>query len=164
MSWDALGAIGEIVGAAAVVATLIYLSVQLRQNTRTVRLSSAQAVTEELQTMFTALSSDQSLAEIFLEAGKKEKLSGTSRVRYYTWSSNLLRVYENAFLQRRENAIDSAHWEGMTRMMIDVTKMTAFPDYWDNRKHWLSSDFQKHMESEIIPAEQAPNVNIPGSY
>ena len=72
MNWDALGALGELVGAAAVVATLIYLSVQLRQNTRTVKLSSAQAVTEELQAMFSLLSSDQSLAEIFVEAGKSD--------------------------------------------------------------------------------------------
>lgn len=46
MNWDAIGAQGELVGAAAVVLTLIYLSVQLRQNTRTVRVSSAHAVTE----------------------------------------------------------------------------------------------------------------------
>ena len=37
INWDAVGAIGEIVGAAAVVITLLYLSVQLRQNTRTAK-------------------------------------------------------------------------------------------------------------------------------
>ena len=36
MNWDAIAAIGEIVGAAAVVLTLIYLSRQLRQNSRLV--------------------------------------------------------------------------------------------------------------------------------
>jgi hypothetical protein len=34
MNWDAMGAIGEIVGAAAVVATLVYLSVQIRSANR----------------------------------------------------------------------------------------------------------------------------------
>ena len=34
MNWDAIGAIGEIVGAAAVVVTLIYVAVQVRQNTK----------------------------------------------------------------------------------------------------------------------------------
>lgn len=34
MNWEALGAIGEIVGAMGVVATLIYLSIQIRQNTQ----------------------------------------------------------------------------------------------------------------------------------
>ena len=34
MDWEAVGAVGEIVGAVAVVATLAYLAVQVRQNTR----------------------------------------------------------------------------------------------------------------------------------
>ena len=34
MNWDAIGAIGEIVGALAVVTTLLYLSVQVRQYQR----------------------------------------------------------------------------------------------------------------------------------
>lgn len=33
VNWEAIGAIGEIVGAAAVFATLIYLALQIRQNT-----------------------------------------------------------------------------------------------------------------------------------
>ena len=34
MDWDAIGAIGEITGAIAVLVTLVYLAVQIRQNTR----------------------------------------------------------------------------------------------------------------------------------
>jgi hypothetical protein len=34
MNWAAIGAIGEIVGAVAVVVTLAYLAIQVRQNTR----------------------------------------------------------------------------------------------------------------------------------
>ena len=37
MNWDALGAIGELVGAVAVVATLLYLSAQIRYSTRTAK-------------------------------------------------------------------------------------------------------------------------------
>jgi hypothetical protein len=40
MNWEALGAIGEMVGAVAVVVTLGYLAVQIRQNTRSVRAAS----------------------------------------------------------------------------------------------------------------------------
>ena len=40
MAWDAIGAIGEIVGAAAVMATLGYLALQIRQNTHELRSAS----------------------------------------------------------------------------------------------------------------------------
>ena len=37
MNWEAIGALAELAGAAGVVVTLVYLSVQLRQNTRAIR-------------------------------------------------------------------------------------------------------------------------------
>ena len=45
MNWDALGAIGEIVGAVGVIATLAYLAVQVRQNTGAIRGATLNAVT-----------------------------------------------------------------------------------------------------------------------
>ena len=39
MNWDAIGAIGEIVGAIAVVITLLYLAHQTRINTKAVKTS-----------------------------------------------------------------------------------------------------------------------------
>jgi len=41
MNWEAIGAIGEIVGAVAVVLTLGYLAMQMRQNTQAVRVATA---------------------------------------------------------------------------------------------------------------------------
>ena len=36
MDWNAIGAIGEIIGALAVFLTLVYLAIQIRQNTKAV--------------------------------------------------------------------------------------------------------------------------------
>ena len=35
MNWDAIGAVGELLGAVAVILTLVYLASQIRQNTAT---------------------------------------------------------------------------------------------------------------------------------
>ena len=39
MNWDAIGAIGEVLGAVAVVVTLAYLALQMRQNTKALTTS-----------------------------------------------------------------------------------------------------------------------------
>lgn len=44
MNWDALGALAELGGAVAVIATLVYLSVQIRQNTRESRATSSREI------------------------------------------------------------------------------------------------------------------------
>ena len=52
MNWDAVGAIAESVGALGVIASLIYLALQVRQNTQQVRLSRFQEASSSLQDGF----------------------------------------------------------------------------------------------------------------
>lgn len=163
MSLMELGALGDLVASFGVIATLIFLALQMRQNTKAVRLSTSHAVTAALQGMFSLLASDQGLAEILVEAGHRAHLAGPTRVRYWTFTSNLLRMYENAYLLKGENSISEAHWSGLTRLMVDYKSMAAFPEYWEDRKHWLSEEFRAYMDAEIIPAPATPGVTIPGS-
>ena len=44
MDWDAIGAVGEILGALAVFISLVYLAVQIRNNTTQLKFDSGQAV------------------------------------------------------------------------------------------------------------------------
>jgi len=164
MTITEFGAIGEFIGAIAVVVTLIYLAIQMRQNTNALKLNAARSVTEQLQDMFSLTASSQELAEILVKASGDSALQGAERVRYYTFTSNLVRVYENAFLQLRAGVIDHAHWEGMTRMMIDFTSAGGFQEYWRDRKHWVSDDFQEYMESEVVSAPPKTEVPLPGAY
>ncbi len=45
LNWDAIGALGEVAGAVGVIVTLIYLAIQVRQNTSVTRASTAQHMT-----------------------------------------------------------------------------------------------------------------------
>ena len=49
MNWEAIGAVGEILGALLVGVTLIYLAVQLRQNTRATRAATLQEIQRDLR-------------------------------------------------------------------------------------------------------------------
>ena len=53
MNWEAIGAVGEVVGAIAVVSTLIYLAVQIRHNNR----SLAEATSASISQSFASINS-----------------------------------------------------------------------------------------------------------
>jgi len=55
MNWDAVGAVGELLGATAVLVTLAYLSVQVRQNARSLDQQNRFAAAEMLQRRADAL-------------------------------------------------------------------------------------------------------------
>ena len=77
VNWDALGAIAELVGAIAVLATLIYLTLQIRQNSRALEKSNIHAQSDSIHNVnrlhhevFSVLSTDAELAARFAPVAK----------------------------------------------------------------------------------------------
>jgi len=64
MNWEAIGAIGEILGAAAVVVSLIYLAVQIRANHKEVRLAAMHEISVEFRESISTFA-DPQMAELF---------------------------------------------------------------------------------------------------
>ena len=59
MNWEAAGAIGELVGAAGVIASLIYVGYQIRQNTiATERSNARQTASEHGRALLSILDED----------------------------------------------------------------------------------------------------------
>ena len=72
MNWEAIGAIGELVGALAVFLTLVYLAMQIRQNTEqvkqstlTARAAAVNASTNALRENRKSVFADGELSELF---------------------------------------------------------------------------------------------------
>ena len=65
MTLDDLGNIGEFVGAVGVVVSLIYLAVQIRRNTRSVRASTFQEAVRDVAILSDLLATDAELSRIW---------------------------------------------------------------------------------------------------
>ena len=76
MNWEAIAAVGEIVGATAVVVSLVYLAVQIRQNTRSNRVSAELGTLEQLTSWVRRFSTDKDAQRIWdLVADGSEPIS-----------------------------------------------------------------------------------------
>jgi len=78
LNWEAIGAIGEIVGAAGVVVTLIYLAnqirqntIQLEQNTLTAKAAAQNASNEALRENRKAIFEFLEMSEIYLRGNQR---------------------------------------------------------------------------------------------
>ena len=165
MNWEAIGALSEMIGAIAVVITLVYLAIQIRQNTRAIRLDTGHDVAEEYRDIFALMAQNEGLAELVHKAAVDgAAITGAEKVRYYALNSNFIRAVENAYFQHNEQALDQKHWSGMKRMLADYAQLPAFREYWSNRKHWFSHEFQAFMAKDILVAEKVRDVPLPGEY
>ncbi len=65
MNWEAVGAVGEILGTIAVLVTLLYLATQMRQNTRAMQVATYESVISGFNVLAMAAATDPALARIF---------------------------------------------------------------------------------------------------
>lgn len=72
MNWDAIGAIGELVGALAVIVTLVYLSVQIRGSREAVADSNRQSRAGAIQDMILLLIDNDSVNNAWRKAAANE--------------------------------------------------------------------------------------------
>ena len=65
MNWEAMGAIGEVVGALAVVATLVYFGIQLRATTRVAEASNLRGVADSFNFLGLELAKNPDLRRVY---------------------------------------------------------------------------------------------------
>ncbi len=77
MDWNAIGAVGEILGAVAVVATLGYLAVQTRHSVAATQANTRQAILESDQQFLTNLMQDPTIEVIRFKGDLSDEETAT---------------------------------------------------------------------------------------
>ena len=70
MDLTQLANLGEFIGGLAVLVTLIYLALQVNQNTKTVRASTVQSLQESASSFLTSIALDEEVTEGPRDAGR----------------------------------------------------------------------------------------------
>ena len=111
MNWDAIAALAELAGALAVIATLVYLTVQLRQNSALLKASIATASRESTNQLTGLLASDREALRVFYAGlenrGDLEKLD---RQHFDAMMSLYLEALLQSYQQQFDEALERAHW------------------------------------------------------
>jgi hypothetical protein len=68
MSLEQLGLIANIIGAIAIVITLVYLAIQIKDNARSSRSAAVTDATTAMQAFYQELGSNPATSKLFLEA------------------------------------------------------------------------------------------------
>ena len=150
MNWDALSAIGQLVGAAVVVITLVYLSRQLRASTQALITSTRDAVFHEMMEFNYVLAQDERLAWIFQRGSKDpnwESLTEEERARLAAVFFSLFKLFENMYLHAVNGSVDSDVWECNKQMLFTYVTQPGCRRYWEMRRSVFDIRFQKLVDS-----------------
>lgn len=117
MNWPAVNAVAQIVAAGGVIGTLIYLAVQIRQNTRSIRRAAFQELINHIAGI-NLLATQREIAEVMIGArAGLDALDEADQLRLLTWMNAVLRHYHNAYEQYRAGMITADQWEAIALPM-----------------------------------------------
>ena len=91
MNWEAIGTIAEIVGAAGVIASLLYLAIQIRQSTKVARAETTKDLYLASRDAILQIASNDELAKIW---ARIRQFESEDIGRQYAFYQSFFRLYE----------------------------------------------------------------------
>jgi hypothetical protein len=155
-----LASIAEIIGAFAVVISLIYVGVQVNDSAGAVRAASANNANVAVQDWYLQIGSDQQTSELFYEALTSEQaLSNQEEFQFLMMFHGIFLAFQNSYLLAEEGTIDSDLREALIGVVIGINDLPGFRRYWRQRKSYLHPGFADYVE-QLLKQEKGVTVDI----
>lgn len=146
MNWDALGAIGEVLGAAAVVATLLYVSREIRQNSRSLEMSALRDTTAQWNHWSAMLAGSSDLAEIVAKGNREfGSLSDSESLRYGAYAQSFFDNVESYRTLATELKIDK-DLQVLESIVARRIRLRGFACWWADNTADYDDDFVRWVE------------------
>jgi hypothetical protein len=146
VSLEDLGNIGEFVGAVAVVVSLLYLAIQIRQNTRSLRAQAHQSITSHIAELNRTIVESAEVAAI-MEQGLADplQLSASDRRRFNAYNSARFRHYDNLFYQYRAGTLEESQWRGFDNLLRFHFQQPGISRWWGDNTPYYSDEFVEYV-------------------
>ena len=148
MTINELGSIGEFIAAIATLVTLIYVAVQIRQNTLATRAASHHAITDTMNQTNHLVTADAEVARIWV-TGRADRgaLSEEERERFDLLMLSYFHVFDTLHYQARIGTGDRelllAEEKGFARLL----SLPGISEWWTENPYAFSPEFRSYMEA-----------------
>jgi hypothetical protein len=156
MTIEQLGSLGEILAAAATIATLAYLALQIRRNTQATRAASFHAITDSMNHINVSVAQTPGLARIWL-AGTADRnaLSEEERHQYDLLLLAYFHVFETLHYQSRVGAGETSLVAAEARSLGALLATRGVRDWWAENPYAFAAEFRAYVDQFI--ANRAEN-------
>jgi len=149
MTWDEIVAVSQLVAALGVILSLIFLAIQLQQNTKAVRASSIQNLVQILSATAQTAVDNEYLVPLMLKANSTESLSAEERARLHFWFVMCFRRFEGVYFQKHWGLVDSAAIAGFERSNVSILASRSGRVFWEGAKGIFNSEFVAYMDKQL---------------
>jgi hypothetical protein len=156
MNWEMIGALGELLGAAAVVGTVFYLAHEVREASQEAQRARWSDLQNEISRVVQSWSDNSDLSNIvFRGFTDRDSLRPEEAFRFYSNLYPWFRAWETLFEYSEEGRLEEWRAQGTSMTMRDVLGFPGMRKYWADRRHWYSLAFQAEVDRLLVDAQPA---------
>ena len=138
----------DVIGGIAVLASLVYVGVQIRNNTRSSQSHTNQLAHDSMATITLAIGSDPTLSSLVQRGLSNFKgLSEEERYQFVMLLTSVFRRFENIFYQHRKGLLEEELWQGYSRTLTLYFHSEGGYGFWKARSNSFSPKFCEFLES-----------------
>lgn len=127
MSLEQFAYLAEIISGLAVVASLIYLAIQIRQNTQTVKSATLAGNTEIFSNMLLELASEDNIEAYMTGSMGVADIKSKEFTQFFLQCRVLFVCFENQYYQFSNGSLDEETYKGYERAISE--QILAFPGF-----------------------------------
>ncbi len=159
MNWDAIGSIGEIIGASAVIVTLVYLAKQIKDSARAARSAAVTDATNAIQALYQDLGSNSYASEHFLKGlTDYDSMSDLEQFQWLMKMHSWFIAFQRSFFLSQEGTLDVGLRDSIGTAIIAVNHMPGLECYWEKRRSFFQPEFVAWVE-ELFDREPLTDMH-----
>ena len=153
MNWEAIGTVAEIVGALAVVVTLAYLAVQIRDGARASRSTAVTDATTAMQAWYQELGSNPHSATLFLDGmADPDSLSQKDQFQFVMLVHAAFLGFQRSYFLSQTGTLDVGLRDSIGTAIRAVNHLPGIAFYWRMRRAFFQPEFVSWIEALLNSA------------
>ena len=158
-----IAVIADVIGALAIVISLIYVGIQVNDSTRAVRSATANETSAAISSWYVEIGSNPQATRVFLNGvANPESLSKEETAQFIYMMHGLQLEYQAAFWLSQEQTLDIELQESLTSTIAGVRDQPGFKMYWAQRRDLFEPGFRTYVDDLL--ANGATNTNLERLY
>jgi hypothetical protein len=149
-----LGALGELIGGLAIIVSLIYVGVQVKDSAGATRSAAANDATVAMQSWYLEMGSNRQASELWFNAMTAAKpLSTHDEFQFMMMMHAAMLGVQNSYLLNKEGTLDAEIREGITTAITAVKDLPGMERYWRQRRNFFRGGFVKIVDEALAREE-----------
>lgn len=151
MTLETIYFISQVLAAVCVIASLIFVGVQVRQSTKQAKADAVQAVHDNLSVWYMQAAETPFKAEAgFKGLHGLGNLSGAESISVVTDLMALTSYLQSAYLKWCDGDLSDDLWHSWEQSLLSYLDSNGGKEFWELRKYNFTPDFTKYVETNLL--------------